>query len=385
MSSVHLNAVKCGCGALLALSCFAGAVVPRLLRATSPQTIGDWLPLGNCLSAGLLLGAGLLHFFANAVRTATAAVLGGDGCAEAVEHALGKGVMALLMGFYASLFIDRVLLRRLAAATGTMHLVHGHSHGVHDESGHHRHGDDNGDETADAPARLLLGRRGSEELKPATATASGTMTATIIVGTLLGFHGALEGVSLAVEPTVAAIYGGFVPLLIHKFFDGLILGIQAAKTAQPPAVKVSPAATPADVDHSGSAQQPKGHPISAAVAANKTFMGFVALWSLVTPAVMLMMLMSGGAEAAIASGQVNGGGGSGAPPAPTPATAAAAPAPVGPLLQCFGAGTFLYVGTMEILATEFGDAAKGSKAAGFAALMAGSVLVLVLESFHHHH
>ena len=195
---------------------------------------------------------------------------------------------------------------------------------------------------------------------------------------LLGFHAALEGISLAFEPTASALRAGFVPLLVHKFFDGLLLGIQAARSAPGP---VEPRSGRKGARGEDPMESPET-PVTAGSgksALSRGFLGFVLLWSVVTPAALL---------AAIASGQTSSGK-SGASSGPG----------MGPGLQSLGAGTFLYVAMMEVLASEFRTAAsaprsrgsRGATATGWSAsvklavVIAGCCMVRLIEGGNHHH
>jgi zinc transporter ZupT len=361
--SVDLTIFKVLVGAALAIATFGGAVVPRLFKSYDPVACQRWLPLGNCLSGGLLLGAGLLHFFTGAASS-LADVDGHPDCGDASKAALERAASVMLGGFFVSLFIDRVLLRseQLTAAASQ----HGHSHDVGPPSS-----------SSDVSASDVLDQ-----------DASGTST--FIVAVLLGFHAALEGVSLAYEPTAAALRNGFVPLVLHKFFDGLLLGIQAAKAPLPgePAVSKSRSIVRDDgsvitIDHFDESGPTSVHGNSKPSSVSQPFLCAVGSWASITPIVMIAVVFAGvGFEAAVAAEATK-----------SPLDTAY---PLGPQFQCFGAGTFLYVAMMEVLTSEFKPHPPKRRLPGAFAtptwshtlklftVIAGCVIVSFLESGHHH-
>ncbi len=338
MSALDLVLFKAFAGLALAGACFAGVYVPRALRLYSAAHFEYWVPVGNALSAGLLIGAGLLHFFAGSVVRAIPDTALEDShghaafetpCHEGAEAAVSRCCFALVGGFFLSLVIDRVVMR--SAALAPLAAQHGHSHGFHDVE--------------------------AEPLRsPSPAVLRGSTTAALVVAVLLGLHGGFEGVALAVEPSVQAIQRGFLPLLLHKFFDGLVMGIQASLALE--------------MDPSGA----------------RGFSTKAALWSLITPFVMAGFLVSGLDSWLVATSQ----------PTPVPPGIGAHSAawnsalPWGPLLQCVGAGTFLYVATLEILPGEFPATPVAPKAGAAApwlkavAAIAGVGFVIVLEGAHSH-
>jgi zinc transporter ZupT len=158
MSAIDLTILKVLVGGILAVATFAGAVLPRVLKSYDPSATSKWMPLGNCFSGGLLLGAGLLHFFTEAAAT-LADVSGQTDCGDAATAALKLSTAWLLGGIFASLFIDRVLLRS-AMLSSAAAALHGHSH---DSSERSPSTSDAGDEQqqSDGPLVRLAPQRSS--------------------------------------------------------------------------------------------------------------------------------------------------------------------------------------------------------------------------------
>jgi len=324
--SVDLAALKIVVGIALAAASFAGTMLPRFANQLDPTSVAKWLPIANCFSAGLLFGAGLLHFFAEAVSVM--ADKSGD-CGENASTALSTGLHWLAGGFFLSLTIDRILLRSSALSAAA---AHGHSHDV----GLERHSTS----SEDTPT------------KP-----KATSVATVIVAVLLGVHAAFEGTSLAFETTASSLRAGFVPLLIHKFFDGFLLGIQTVRE------EIARRRREAEEEVPTSPVRK-----TQCWGMNTTFLMAVCGWSCITPVVLIAVVACGAGKPSM-SGSL-----------------------IGPSVQCLGAGTFLYICVMEILASEFSGrrrhpslSTEPSNVAKIGAVLCGIVLVKLLNSGHHHH
>jgi hypothetical protein len=361
MSAIDLTILKVLVGGILAVATFAGAVLPRVLKSYDPSATSKWMPLGNCFSGGLLLGAGLLHFFTEAAAT-LADVSGQTDCGDAATAALKLSTAWLLGGIFASLFIDRVLLRS-AMLSSAAAALHGHSHDSSERS----------PSTSDA---------GDEQQRESDGSTGASGTTAFIVAMLLGFHAALEGVSLAYEPSGAALRNGFVPLMVHKFFDGLLLGIQAAKSPAPhsPASAANErrgkfrggkseeivVVSAEEGDNSKPAPQPPP-------TVTQPFLCVVGGWACITPLVLIALVSMGAGSRGSPAHEHKGSN----------------PRPWGPQLQCLGAGTFVYVALMEVLTSEFrAHHPRAPQAWGPSAKLAvvvlGTVIVRMLESGHRH-
>jgi hypothetical protein len=298
-----------------------------------------------------------MHFFAEATAT-VADTNGKKDCGEAAQAALEITVTWLLAGIGLSLGIDRVLLRSgvLAAAVAGQH---GHSHDCND-------------------LQSTTSETSTEDNATTGHDASGV--ATVIVAVLLGFHAALEGVSLAFEPNLAALRAGFIPLLVHKFFDGLLLGIQAARSPGGAGEsrhgrRLAKTEDPLELE-ANSAGQPKS-------TLSRGFYCFALLWSCVTPAALLAIIAAGQTGSQSASAGENGTKDGG----------------MGPRFQCLGAGTFVYVAMMEVLSSEFRSLptaprrlhksstaiAPWSPIVKLAVVVVGCLMVRLIEGGHHHH
>jgi len=57
---------------------------------------------------------------------------------------------------------------------------------------------------------------------------SSTSTSTVLtIAVLMSLHSAIEGTTLALETSAKTLRGAFIPLFIHRFFDGVVVGLQA--------------------------------------------------------------------------------------------------------------------------------------------------------------
>ncbi|EAN90971.1 hypothetical protein C3747_143g123 [Trypanosoma cruzi] len=145
---------------------------PRTQLMTSPRP----LSLANCFSAGTLLAISLVHFMPCALATA------GNGVSPTALCA------ALMIGVLFPALIERNITESVAQSG------YGHSHG------------------------LFLAHESYQRL-----------TVMPLIMLPMCFHAAVEGVLLGLEASVAALMGSAVPLFVHRFFDGVVVGVCIAK------------------------------------------------------------------------------------------------------------------------------------------------------------
>lgn len=139
--TTSLSTLKIASGFLLALSAFLGSLVPELLlRSSKPGEFQSTiLPIGNALSAGLLFGAGMLHFFAEGTSQLSAIsmlaskgnksefTISSDEYVANIREGTGSGFTvaapAMMMGYILSLVIDRVVLEKIETKQKVTRLV----------------------------------------------------------------------------------------------------------------------------------------------------------------------------------------------------------------------------------------------------------------------
>ncbi|EKF27879.1 hypothetical protein MOQ_008388 [Trypanosoma cruzi marinkellei] len=162
------------CTPFLCVQNAKGNTPPR--PRTQLMTISRPLSLANCFSAGTLLAISLVHFMPCALATA------GNGVSPTALCA------ALMIGVLFPALIERNIIETVA------HSGFGHSHG------------------------LFLAHESYQRL---------TLMPLIMLP--MCFHAAVEGVLLGLEASVTALMGSAVPLFVHRFFDGVVVGVCIAK------------------------------------------------------------------------------------------------------------------------------------------------------------
>lgn len=304
----------------------SGGAFARLKRpplGTSATT--KWcLSLANCVSAGMLLTMALLHFFPEAF--------------EADSTAAVPPATPLCGWMLVGILIPAVLERSMKGGGG-----HGHSHGVASEAdGDHAHGDSS------------------------SGSGGAVSTATLLI-ILMCFHGMTEGLLLGFENKIAALLSAALPLSIHKFCDGLVIGVATAKELSTQTGDESPV-----VDGDGGGR-------SATRFWRRLYQGPVGAWLLLTPITMVGVVL-------LAPSAASGGVGPTSvtnfttlkiqtaaevlSAVPSSAAVAATSSAVSTLaaVQAMGSGSFIYIGLGILHSEEL----KGASAN--AALLAGVAL-----------
>lgn len=387
MATIDLFITKVLVAALLGGASLLGALLPSMLVWWSGGPSGSAasglnsrgaavLSLLTCCSAGLLIGAGLLHFMAECIARSVAyfersdvsegAKSPKDLHAGALERGTEAALVFLTLGLLIPLFVDSVMLRWLRRPTSgkatTTSLSHQHHQGSHchglltlssgDPAALRAAADDGGGCAVDmmmGPAKEgggtppVLSPAGSS----AAAGANGgvlTSTPTVVIAVLLSLHSCFEGLALGVEDSVAALRAVAVAMALHKVFDGAILGISLAKSLARRKV--------AGTQH---------EPLWRVALKNRTLV----LWAMVTPVVLLATALWNAPRGSVGVKGLGGRGGGAevdenceAPPASLWSAA----------LQGIGAGTFLYIALVEIIPDEFNnsshDATVGDQPTG---------------------
>lgn len=211
-----------------------GVAAPPLGGIAGDEKSTLMISYANCISAGILLWTGLMHFFVEGVegftllaqqaRTATADTSPLCSASE-LEAGVGRAVMWFLLGVFVPLVVERVvwpyvtelLLSPSAPSRHTedqsvavLMSAHAHSHG-HSQH-HHPH--------------VAQGENVSAAVK-AGGVRPKDLAAAMLIAILMSVHSATEGVAIGVEQSVQAVRQSVAPLLVHKIFDGWLVGLGA--------------------------------------------------------------------------------------------------------------------------------------------------------------
>lgn len=275
----------------------------------------SWLSLMNCFSAGMLLTLALAHFLPSAFS---------DDPSLSVEHICSYALVGVLF----PLILELVL-------GGEGSHSHSHSHGSH-------HEDD-----PDAPA-----------------TSRRAVSTTVILIVLMCFHGVMEGLLLGLEKHTEILFKVAFPLSVHKFFDGVVIGVSVAKErakllreAESTTTEVE---SPDDVDEKKSFK---------VVGVMRNMSYYVLGWLAVTPVTMLGVIIYNALSASqLAKGDAK------SHQAPSSSRSF-----VFAFVQSAGAGSFIYV-SLSIL---FQERAKGVLPC--AAVIMGVLFTFLLFNFPENH
>ncbi len=425
-ATAALSLLKIVAGCLLSLSAFIGSLVPELLvRSCGAKRFAEVvLPVGNALSAGLLFGAGMMHFFAEGTSAlATASLLAlstaagkhhqmhhSEGVAASPPPGAGGGspagmstaqhksshenlihvathdgfataAPAMMLGYLLSLVIDRVVLEKLKRSRKLPDWVSQHSHSHGGAAGAHDHSSDNPDEdcaqhasAAELAATTPIAAASASNVAAAIAVPAArhghaaaasaaahhhqplaSAASVLTIAVLMSLHSAIEGTTLALETSAKTLRGAFVPLFIHRFFDGVVVGFQAS------------AATSGD--SSGEAAGASLCSELKRIVFRKTTLVLLG-WSIITPVVLVLVLTTSSPSSASSLTQ----------------------SWAGAWAQCFAAGSFVYI-CGELLndvfarhlqqqqaATDVVTRTLGPLGSRVAGLAAGVSIVLFLES-----
>lgn len=202
--------------------------------------------IANCVSAGILLWTGLMHFFLESVSSFASPHLcptpqlgGGLAC---LEHGVSRAVLCFMCGIMIPLVVEKVVWPWVTVSLGAggggrtsdtdsvalMMATHGqHSH----SSSHHVHS------VSISPCPKLSGATSTST--PAISSASQQhrrrqqakdLTSAVLIAILMSLHSATEGIAIGVEPSTASMRGSVSPLVVHKAFDGWLVGVSVYRT-----------------------------------------------------------------------------------------------------------------------------------------------------------
>jgi zinc transporter ZupT len=203
----------------------------------STATTKWYLSLANCVSAGMLLTMALMHFFPESFETG----------ASGVPPAPTSLCFWLLVG----ILIPAVLERSMKGGGG-------HSHGMTDSNdGEHSHGEAGG------------------------GSSGGGVSTSMLLIVLMCFHGMTEGLLLGFEDKVAALLSAAVPLSIHKFCDGLVIGVAMAKEAYMQSGEEAPCLPTADAEGTRTPMR----------FWRRLYQGPVGVWLVLTPITMICVVL----------------------------------------------------------------------------------------------
>lgn len=229
--------------------------------STGSERGGTLISFANCVSAGILLWTGLMHFFFEGaegfVSLETAA---GAPSGSALEGGLFRALCWCIGGMLLPLAVERIvwpwvtdwaqhgvssklasssLVNQAQPSPGSSfaaqllvsHHTHGHSHGSNHSSDSHQH-------ELEAPSPATSGWGGAAPPVTVGSTVgadpkvvvSKDITAAILIAVLMSVHSATEGVAIGVEQTPAAVRQSTAPLFVHKIFDGWLVGLGVYRT-----------------------------------------------------------------------------------------------------------------------------------------------------------
>lgn len=241
------------------------------------------ISVANCVSAGILLWTGLMHFFLESAASFSSpslcpSHLGTNGVGLAcLEYGVGRAVLCLICGILIPMIIEKVVWPWVTivvvgtqpshqrqeggeASIAALMVVHGqHSHNsgssghshhhhqhhpssssplmtgkaaIHSSSSNSSMGSSSGG-TAAAPAPS-----GNHGLLPTTASShqqrgrqhTKDLASAVLIAILMSVHSATEGIAIGVEPSIASMRGSVSPLVVHKAFDGWLVGVSVYRT-----------------------------------------------------------------------------------------------------------------------------------------------------------
>lgn len=244
----------------------------------------------------------------------------------ATRSGFATAAPAMMLGYLLSLVIDRVALEKLKRSRKLPDWMdgggHGHSHGgggggsSHNHH-HHDHSSDTPEDDEDeqhkakghslptasaanselvviaasplsvlpgSPASSSEAKRQQQQSTVALANAASVLT----IAVLMSLHSAIEGTTLALETSAKTLRGAFIPLFVHRFFDGVVVGFQAS------AVTASSSSSPAssgEGQRDGAASSCSFLSTLSRVVFRRTTLVLLG-WSIITPVVLILVLLT---------------------------------------------------------------------------------------------
>ncbi|KAG5494972.1 hypothetical protein JKF63_02024 [Porcisia hertigi] len=297
----------------------------RLYTTALSSTTSLWLSLANFVSAGMLLSMALLHFLPESF---------------VVESGSKADAVTLCSWMLLGLLIPAVIERSVKGSGAHSHVVAGH----------------NSDECAHA------------------ASSSDSASTTTLLVVLMCFHGATEGILLGFENNVAALLSAAIPLSVHKFCDGLVIGVAMAKELCAEGERETLNCEDNRVLCTRTSRS--SHRFWA-----RLFQGQVGWWLLLTPLAMICVALSTAFSSSASPPAAN------ITPDATPLTTLGSPplgtriSPVSGLaaMQAMGSGSFVYMGLTILRSEELkGMAANAALLTGVA--VTGALFYMTCES-----
>ena len=280
-----------------------------------PRATSLILSCGNALSAGLLLAMGMMHFFSESVAADVIKTV--QNSAPHAEATSVDAAVSVVQSSSLCLCAGIVVLLAIQHAVpwNRMHPEGAHSHAASDEP--------LDEEQQETEQQLSL-------------------RAVIVLAVLLSVHSVVEGIVLGIERAPSTLLSATLPMLLHKFFDGMIIGMRIAKT----------------VDLHSSRGEPAAFCASARIACGAVRKNMTSVaWSMVTPVTLLVA--ASGFDLLSRSLMESS------------------------WLQSFAAGSFIYIATVDIIPSEFNNVRSPlSPRMKVLFLCCGIIFVAVVESFH---
>lgn len=297
------------------------------------QTTKLSLSLASCFSAGMLLTMALLHFFPEAFET------GGD---------TRPPVKTLSFWLLCGVLIPAVL--ELCLDSGS-----GHSHGV------------------------------SSDAEAAGAHGPGGASTSFLLIVLMSFHGITEGLLLGFEGKARSLLSAALPLSLHRFCDGLVIGVSLAKEVYQQ--KGSTEDNDRSTDDAPNDTSTLYQGSSTVQWTQRVFRGPVGVWLTLTPFTMVCVVVFSAVFSDPSSFSSSNRTLTSSTTSITSTTTTATPTstrfastPVVSIVQSIGGGSFIYIG-LSILSSEEVKGVPASLALLFG--VATTMLMFLLNGDHH--
>jgi hypothetical protein len=308
-----------------------------------------WLNWINCVSAGLLIGVGLFHFLAECIEGAVqwtsqkASLTSNQGSSiapAAIHDALEVSIGWFIAGLLVPLFVNKVVLTALKAHNDKVSVV---PQAKQARELTPAHGSDGlTTNAADAPAERGVNEAPSIESKPCDVRSSSDTSAspsesrrnyikTFMLAVLMALHSLTEGASLGLEGSLSSLTVGMIPMILHKFCDGIVVGVRVGKGLESEAAPSSQSAISKCEIVRGSIRRV---PLVAVA------------WTAITPIVMIAAALGTSGSSNNNDHRPDGSLQPHTGPSDSPGLLTVA-------VQGMGAGSFIYLALAELVAEEF--------------------------------
>jgi hypothetical protein len=237
---------------------------PSAQEFRSPWGGASVVSVANCVSAGILLWTGLMHFFLESASSFSSPSLcpshlvtsGGLAC---LEYGIGRAVLCLICGILIPLTIEKVVWPWVTVVVvgpqqhhqrqeggvepsiAALMVAHGqHSHGSSGHSHHHHHqalpvkaahsSSSNSSMGSSGTAAPTITLPTASQLQQRNRQQAKDLASAVLIAILMSVHSATEGIAIGVEPSIASMRGSVSPLVVHKAFDGWLVGVSVYRT-----------------------------------------------------------------------------------------------------------------------------------------------------------